>query len=79
LRDLAGRSISRAHLTVEGNMSHPGMAPVFAAVEEIEPGRYRAPIEFTMAGDWFLLVTGELPGGARFERKIDVANVRGAE
>ena len=50
---------------LEGLMSHPGMAPVTAAVTERGNGEDQAPLQFTMAGDWILLVTGELPGGGR--------------
>jgi hypothetical protein len=57
-------------------MSHPGMQPVFADVYEVGRGRYRAPLHFTMAGDWVLLVSGRLPDGRSVERRIEVAGVR---
>jgi hypothetical protein len=69
--------LTGARLRVEGNMSHPGMAPIFAtAGEQGPPGRYQASLTFTMAGDWFLLVTGELRDGRHFARQVDVPAVR---
>lgn len=71
-----GKPLEGAELTVEGNMNHAGMTPVFADLTETEPGHYEGTLEFTMAGDWFLLVTGTLPDGRRVHEKIDVPGVR---
>jgi hypothetical protein len=57
-------------------MSHAGMAPVFADGVERAPGVYELSFALTMRGDWALLVSATLAGGARVERRIDVANVR---
>jgi hypothetical protein len=51
------------------------MVPVFAPALETAPGRYQAALEFTMGGDWFILVRAELPDGRTMERKIDVPGV----
>ena len=56
ITDLSGAPVSGAQLTVEGNMSHAGMVPVFAEAREIEPGRYRSDMELSMAGDWSVTV-----------------------
>jgi hypothetical protein len=78
LRDSAQQPVTGARLRLEGLMSHPGMAPVTAAVVELGNGEYEAPLQFTMAGDWILLVTGELPGGVQLEKQIEIAGVRPA-
>jgi hypothetical protein len=78
LRDTTQNPIIGARLRLEGMMSHPGMAPVSAAVTEKGNGEYEAPLQFTMAGDWILLVTGELPGGTAFTRQIEITGVRPA-
>ena len=65
-----------ATVRLEGNMSHPGMKPVFRDAAEVGPGRYRAPFEFTMAGDWIITVSADLPDGRTFERQVDVRGVR---
>jgi hypothetical protein len=56
-------------------MSHAGMAPVFAQATEAEPGHYEAPIEFTMGGDWFILVKATLPDGRQLERQMELPAV----
>lgn len=76
LADAAGHPLRLGQIEVEGNMNHAGMQPVFARLEETGPGRYEGRIEFTMGGDWFLLVSGQTPDGRRFEKKIDVAGVK---
>lgn len=75
LRDAGEQPISGATVELEGNMSHAGMAPVFAPAIEIEPGRYEAPLEFTMGGDWFILVKATLPDGRHLERQINLPGV----
>lgn len=76
LSDAAGKPLAGARVKLEGNMSHPGMNPVFADAREIEAGRYQATIEFTMGGDWIVFVRSNLPDGQKFEREFDVKGVR---
>jgi hypothetical protein len=75
LRDAGGEPLSGAEVELEGNMNHAGMVPVFADAVEVAPGRYQANLEFTMGGDWFILVRAELPDGRSMERKIDIPGV----
>lgn len=77
LSDGSGRRVSGARLKVEADMTHPGMRPVLAAAVEEGDGRYHADLDFAMAGSWVVLVTGELPHGGAFSRRIDVPQVRG--
>ena len=58
-------------------MNHAGMVPVFADARETAPGRYEATLNFTMAGDWFILVQARLPDGRTVEQAIDVPGVQG--
>lgn len=76
LSDASDAPLTNARLTVEGDMTHAGMSPVFAEAKEVEPGRYEAHIDFTMAGDWALLLHIRLPDGQMIERQIDVKGVR---
>jgi hypothetical protein len=75
LSDAAGQPISGASVELEGNMSHAGMVPVFATATEVMPGEYRAGLEFTMGGDWFILVRADLPDGRSMERNVEVPGV----
>jgi hypothetical protein len=76
VRDAAGRPLSGARVTLEGNMSHAGMRPVFGEARESEPGRYESALEFTMGGDWVVLVRLTLPDGRKIERQFDVKGVQ---
>ena len=71
-----GQPVRGAEVRLEGNMSHPGMKPVFGAARETGPGRYEAPIEFTMGGDWVILVDATLRDGRALQRQVDVRGVR---
>lgn len=72
LKDAAARPLGQARITVEANMSHPGMSPVFGEAGEVAPGRYRAHVEFTMAGDWAVLAHITLADGRKIERQFEL-------
>jgi hypothetical protein len=76
LFDAAGKPLKGARIAIEAEMSHAGMSPQFANVNEAEPGRYQAHLEFPMAGDWVVLLHVTLPDGTKLERQIDVRGVR---
>ncbi|HEY7352163.1 MAG TPA: FixH family protein [Terriglobales bacterium] len=77
LKDLSGKPASNAHINLEADMAHPGMAPIFGEAKEDAPGEYRGEIDFNMPGDWVLLVHGKLSDGSNFERQIAVEGVEG--
>jgi hypothetical protein len=76
LRDGAGVPIHGATVAIEGDMSHPGMAPSFAAAREVTPGVYHADLELTMAGDWLVLVDARLADGTTARRTLNLPAVR---
>ena len=76
LHDSNQKPITGARLRLEGVMSHPGMAPVTAAVVERGEGVYEAALRFTMGGDWILVVSGTLPDGMAFKKQIEINGVR---
>jgi hypothetical protein len=76
IRDRAGRLVQGAALRIEAVMSHPGMAPVISPLTERRDGVYEARMQFTMSGDWILLVAGTLSNGTAVQYRIDVPNVR---
>jgi hypothetical protein len=75
----SGKPITGARIHLEGNMSHAGMAPVFADATEVEAGRYRANMEFSMAGDWLLSVYVTLRAGLHVDRQFEIKGVAPAE
>jgi hypothetical protein len=76
LADADGQPVRGARVKLEGNMNHAGMRPVLAEAKEAGPGEYRADLEFTMGGDWFVLIDARLADGRQLRRKIDVPGVQ---
>jgi hypothetical protein len=76
ITDSNGQPVEVSDLQIEGNMNHAGMKPSFASMKETEAGKFAGPIEFTMGGDWFLLVTGKAKDGRKIESKFDVPGVK---
>ena len=68
--------ISGATVTVEADMSHPGMSPVFTDARELPDGHYHAQLQLGMAGDWVVILHIVLPDGQSLERQVDVKGVR---
>ena len=76
LTDVAMKPVTGAHITIEADMSHPGMSPVFGQAQELEAGRYQGQIGFAMPGDWVLLFHIMLPNGRTLDRQVSVPAVR---
>ena len=74
----SGKPVTGAQMKLELNMSHAGMAPVFADAQEVEPGRYRAKVQLTMAGDWSLSVSVNMPDGTTANQSFDIKGVSSA-
>jgi hypothetical protein len=78
LTDASGKPVSGARLALEGNMSHAGMAPVFANAVELGAGRYQAIVDLPMAGDWSVAVHLTLADGRQFDRQFEIKGVAAA-
>ena len=76
LKDALGKPVTGARVSLEANMSHAGMAPVFAEAAEVGPGSYRGVVEFSMAGDWIVTIHARLADGHKVERDFEVKGVR---
>lgn len=70
-----GKPLSGARVTLEGNMSHAGMVPVFAEAREIAPGHYQAVMELSMAGDWIVQVHLSSSDGRKLEYRFEINGV----
>lgn len=71
----SGIPLTGARITLEGNMSHAGMVPVFAEAREIATGYYRATMELSMAGDWFVQVHLSSSDGRKFDYQFEINGV----
>ena len=78
LRDGAKSPVRGAKLRLEGQMSHPGMAPVVSDLQERNGGTYEGRVKLTMAGDWILVVDGQLADGTRITRQLELPGIRSA-
>lgn len=76
LVNASAQPITQAGIIVEGDMTHPGMAPVFTTASETIPGSYQAHIDFNMSGDWVLILHIKLPDGRSLEREMEVKGVQ---
>ena len=71
----ADKPVSGAQVSLEGDMTHAGMAPVFADAHEVAPGQYQGNLTLNMPGDWVLLLHITLPDGRKLEDQIDARGV----
>jgi hypothetical protein len=75
LKDQNRQPISGAHIALEADMAHPGMAPVFGEAAAAGPGRYQGTLQLNMSGDWVVLAHITLPDGQKLEREIKLPSV----
>ena len=75
IKDGSNEPVSGARIKLEGNMSHAGMAPVFAEAKEIGPGQYRTNMNLSMAGDWQVLVRLTLADGRELDQQFEIKEV----
>lgn len=68
-----GQPIDDAHLSIKGDMTHAGMVPVLAEVDGGQNGVYEVPFEWTMAGDWVVSVSLQLPDGSTAQQRFDIS------
>jgi hypothetical protein len=70
--------VAGAKMQCTAQMSHPGMAPIIGTVVERGAGVYETRLQLSMAGDWVLVASGELPDGQRFESSFRLSDVQPA-
>ena|ERR1043165_6916645 len=73
----AGKPVTGAHVSLEGDMTHAGMAPVLGDAYEVAPGQYQGQLTLTMGGDWVVLMHITLPDGHNVEEQMNVSGVEG--
>jgi YtkA-like len=71
-----GAALSGAHVSLEGDMSHPGMSPASGELTEVGAGTYRGGLNLGMRGDWVMEFHIVLADGRKVEREADFKNVK---
>lgn len=74
--DVSKKPVTGARIRLEGNMSHPGMVPIFAQARELEPGSYVSTMELSMAGDWYVVAHVTLPDSRQLDHQFEIKDVR---
>ncbi|MGH9503329.1 MAG: FixH family protein [Terriglobales bacterium] len=72
----AAKPVTGARTSLEADMTHAGMAPVFGDAREIAPGQYQGRLVLSMGGDWVVLMHIVLPNGQKLEKQIAVGGVQ---
>lgn len=72
ISDQQGRPVDGLDVAVKGDMTHAGMTPVLGTSTYQGDGLYTLPIEWTMAGDWILQLTAEMPDGRTLRRSFNL-------
>ncbi len=72
----AAKTVTGAHVTLEADMTHAGMAPVLSDAHEVAPGQYQGQLTLTMGGDWVVLMHITLPDGHSVEEQMNVSGVQ---
>jgi hypothetical protein len=72
----AGQPIAGAQVSLEGDMSHPGMSPALADAREIAAGKYQAILDLNMLGDWTIVAHIQLRSGRTFDRETEFPNLQ---
>jgi hypothetical protein len=71
-----GTALSGAHVSLEGDMSHPGMSPAISDTKEVGAGTYRGDLNLAMRGDWIVEFHIVLADGRKLEREAELRNVK---
>ena len=70
LSDSHHAPVRGARVSLEADMSHPGMAPLFQKASAGEDGKYHSKLNFDMPGDWTLLLHAKLASGATVDNQV---------
>ena len=73
LKDTSGQPINNAALGARGDMGHDGMEPFEGKSNTGTNGEYHIPFQWTMGGDWKVIVEATLPDGQGvFKKSFDL-------
>lgn len=66
-----GAPVTNAMVKVTGNMLHEGMMPITGEGKHMGEGQYQVSLQWSMAGDWQVVVNVTRPDGTHVERTFD--------
>jgi hypothetical protein len=72
----SGEHLARAYVSLEGDMSYAGMAPVIGQTRELAPGRYLGTLDLNMPGDGVVLFQIKLASGETFDQQVELRNIQ---
>ncbi len=72
VRDGAGLVVQGASVQARGDMTHPGMTPIFGIGEETAPGIYRVPLNLNMGGDWVITIDVTSANGLSATQQVNL-------
>ena len=75
VRNRDGTPATGVKMQCAAQMSHPGMAPIMSPVVERGSGIYETRLQLSMAGDWILVASGELPDGRSMTSSFRIPGV----
>ncbi|MBE2182756.1 MAG: FixH family protein [Anaerolineae bacterium] len=72
VRDGAGLVVEGASVQARGDMTHPGMTPIFGIGVETAPGVYRVPLDLNMGGDWVITIDATSANGLSATQQVNL-------
>jgi len=69
------RPLTGARISLQGDMSHPGMGPVFGEAKETSPGTYTGMLDLNMRGDWVVTAHIVLSDGKTLDQEMKIENL----
>ncbi len=72
VRDGAGLVVERASVQARGDMTHPGMTPIFGIGVETAPGIYSVPLNLNMGGDWVITIDVTSANGLSATQQVNL-------
>jgi hypothetical protein len=64
--------VDDAQIAIKADMTHAGMVPILANATHGDKGLYKVPFEWTMGGDWVVVIQATLPDGSVTEETFPI-------
>lgn len=64
--------VDDAQIAIKADMTHAGMVPILASATDGDKGLYKVPFEWTMGGEWVIVIQATLPDGTVAEETFPI-------